>query len=207
MNPPGIIGERIAALLDQHDAVGLRDALVALLERSDSAARLRALDDAGLLTRIIPELEPARHTDQPRVHFLPVLAHSLETVAVVDWLFSQLSVVSSPSSAASHAEAAGTTDYGLPTTDSQDALPIAVRTYPELRYRSVYAAELRAHFAEQLGEGRSRATLFRLGALLHDVAKPACTAVEPDGRAESGQAQGTAESVRAGGDSEPCVPH
>src|SRR5213593_1145297 len=94
--------ERIAALLAQADAVGVRDALAALLERSDSTARLRALDDAGLLTRIIPELEPARDVDQPIVHFLPVLAHSLETVAAVDWLFSQLSVVRSPLSVAPH---------------------------------------------------------------------------------------------------------
>jgi putative nucleotidyltransferase with HDIG domain len=172
MNLLGTIGERIGALLDQNDAAGLRDALVTLLERPDSAVWLRALDDAGLLTRVIPELEPGRHTDQPRVHFLPVLAHSVETVAVVDWLFRQLSVVPSPSSETSHDEPAGTVVYGL---------PIAVQTHPDLRYRSVYAPELRAHFAEQLGEGRTRAALFRLGALLHDVAKPETKRPKPGG--------------------------
>jgi putative nucleotidyltransferase with HDIG domain len=181
MNLQSTIGERIAALLNQSDTAGLRNALVALLERSDSAVWLRALDDAGLLTRIIPELEPARSTDQPHVHFLPVLAHSLETVAVVDWLFGQLSVVCSPPSAISHGERAGTMDYRLQTTNSQQVLPIAVQTHPELRYRSVYAAELRAHFAEALDEGRSRAALFRLGALLHDVAKPQTKQSKPGG--------------------------
>jgi poly(A) polymerase len=181
MKLPHTIGERIAALLDQNDTAGLRDALIALLDRSDSAAWLRALDDAGLLTRIIPELEPARSTDQPNVHFLPVLAHSLETVAVVDWLFGQLSVIRSPSSVPSHEETAGTNDYGLSATGIQHQPPVAVQTHPELRYRSVYAAELRAHFAETLGEGRSRAALFRLGALLHDVAKPQTKQSKPGG--------------------------
>jgi len=51
-------------------------------------------------------------------------------------------------------------------------LPIAVQTYPELRYRTVYAAELLAHFVETVGGGQSRAALFRLAALLHDIAKP-----------------------------------
>jgi putative nucleotidyltransferase with HDIG domain len=180
MSLPSAIVERVAALLAHNDTAGLRDALAALLERPDSAMWLRGLDDAGLLTRIIPELEPARGTDQPIVHFLPVLAHSLEAVAAVDWLLGQLSVVSSPLSVGLHDEA-GATDYGLRTTDSRQALPVAVQTYPELRYRSVYAAELRAHFAETLGGGRSRAALFRLAALLHDVAKPQTKQPKPGG--------------------------
>jgi poly(A) polymerase/tRNA nucleotidyltransferase (CCA-adding enzyme) len=141
---------------------------------------LRVLDDAGLLTQIIPELEPARGTDQPHVHFLPVLAHSLEAVAVVDWLLSQLSVVRCPLAGASPA-GADTTDDGRRTTDSQQALPVAAQTYPELRYHSVYATELLAHFAETLGGGRSRAALFRLAALLHDIAKPQTKQLKPGG--------------------------
>jgi poly(A) polymerase/tRNA nucleotidyltransferase (CCA-adding enzyme) len=173
MSLPSVIGERIATLLAQDDAAGLRDALAALLERPDSAVWLRALDGAGLLTRIIPELEPARGTDQPHVHFLPVLAHSLETVAAVDWLLGQLSGAS--------LVGADMTDYGLRPPDLQQALPVALQTHPELRYRSVYAAELRAHFTETLGAGRSRAALFRLGALLHDIAKPQTKQPKPGG--------------------------
>jgi poly(A) polymerase/tRNA nucleotidyltransferase (CCA-adding enzyme) len=180
MSLPSAIVEQIAALLAQGTAADLRDALASLFERHDCAAWLRMLDDARLLTRIIPELEPARDTDQPVVHFLPVLAHSLETVAVVDWLFDQLSVVRSPLWEVPHNEI-GTTDYGQRTTDSRHALPVAVQTYPELRYRSLYAAELRAHFAETLGAGRSRAALFRLAALLHDVAKPQTKRPKPGG--------------------------
>src|SRR5436309_411361 len=117
--------ERIATLLAQDDPKSLRDALMALLEQPQSAAWLRALDHAGLLTRIVPELEPARHGDQPIVHFLPVLAHSLETVAAVDWLFSQLFVVRNPLSVAPHDESIAL-DNEQVTTDSRYALPIAV---------------------------------------------------------------------------------
>jgi poly(A) polymerase len=180
MSQLGAIVEGVAALLAQDDTVGLRDALVALLERADSAMCLRALDEAGLLTQIIPELESARHTDQPLVHFLPVLAHSLEAVAAVDWLFGQLSVVSRPSSLAWLAEA-DTTDNGQSATVSRRVLPVAVQTYLELRYQSVYAAELRAHFAETIGAGCSRAALFRLAALLHDIAKPQTKQPKPGG--------------------------
>jgi poly(A) polymerase/tRNA nucleotidyltransferase (CCA-adding enzyme) len=60
-------------------------------------------------------------------------------------------------------------------------LPVAVQTYPELRYRSVYADELLAHFAETLGGGQSRAALFRLAALLHDIAKPQTKQLKPGG--------------------------
>jgi tRNA nucleotidyltransferase/poly(A) polymerase len=171
----------IAALLDRDDLVGVREALIAQLDRPRAALRLRALDDAGLLTRIIPELEPARHTDQPIVHFLPVLAHSIEAVAAVDWLLGQLSVVHSPLSAAPHDEdTVDAADKGQETTDSQNGLPVAVQAHPELRFASVYVAELRAHFMGQV-DGHPRAALFKLATLLHDNAKPQTKQPKPGG--------------------------
>jgi poly(A) polymerase/tRNA nucleotidyltransferase (CCA-adding enzyme) len=129
----------IAAALARGDTDALRVALVDLLS-SDAATRLRALDAAGLLTQIIPALEPARTTDQPNVHFLPVLAHSLEAVAAAGWLLHQIGV-------------------GPPGV----ALPAGI-----------------AHFAEPIGR-YPRAALFKLGALLHDVAKPQTKQLTPDG--------------------------
>jgi putative nucleotidyltransferase with HDIG domain len=175
--------ERIATLVDQGDTAGVRDELVALLEHRHSARRLRALDAAGLLTRIIPELEPARSTDQPSVHFLPVLAHSIEAVAAVDWLFHELQV------------AKPTTDHRPPTADRQEeegergrggereieALPAAIQAYPELRYRSAYAEAFRERFAQLLDAARPRVALFKLATLLHDVAKPQTKQTKPDG--------------------------
>lgn len=150
---------RIAAALAAGAADDLRAALVALLAQADGAAQLRALDAAGLLTQIFPELEPARHTDQPRVHFLPVLEHSLEAVAAAEWLLGQLAAPPAP----------------RPTT-----LPAGIRANPSLAYRSKYAAQLHAHFAGALGR-YPRAVLFKLGALLHDVAKPQTKHLLPDG--------------------------
>src|SRR5690349_4161972 len=85
--------QRIAAQLAAGDTTGLRAELVTLLEQPGAIIGLRALDQAGLLTQIIPELEPARTTDQPHVHFLPVLAHSLEAVSAVEWLLGELQSV------------------------------------------------------------------------------------------------------------------
>jgi len=42
--------------------------------------------------------------------------------------------------------------------------------------------ELDAHFAMEIGDGQTRATLLKLAALLHDLGKPASRTVEPSGR-------------------------
>jgi poly(A) polymerase/tRNA nucleotidyltransferase (CCA-adding enzyme) len=160
--------QRIAGLLGGGDADQLRADLVALLANAGAAAGLRALDQAGLLTRIIPELEPARATDQPNIHFLPVLAHSLETVCAAEWLLGQLQAVAIGPPARSAI-------YNL-----QSALPVAVQTHPDLRYRSAYAEEIRQQFGQDIG-GYPRVALFKLAALLHDVAKPATKQPKPGG--------------------------
>jgi len=156
---------RMAALVAQANVAALRDELIALLLRPWSAAWLRVLDDARLLTQIIFELEPARNVEQPIVHFLPVLEHSLETVCAVDWLLRALD---------DERMDLEPDDYLLPShvSSAERAVPVAVQRQPGLRYRSAYADVLRAHFAEQLGAGYSRSALFKLAALLHDIAKP-----------------------------------
>lgn len=155
--------DRIKAAVRQNDRDSLREILVALLDAPWSNTTLRALDEAGLLTAIIPELEAARSVDQPHVHFLPVLAHSIEAVAAVDWLFYEL---------------------GAPTAAAppeRSAQPVAVQTHPDLRFRSAYAARLRDHFSHAPGDTHSRPALFKLAALLHDVAKPQTKRLKPEG--------------------------
>jgi poly(A) polymerase len=161
--------QRIATLLAAGDTDGLRAELVALLEPPGAIVGLRALDQSGLLTRIIPELEPARTTDQPSVHFLPVLAHSFETVCAVEWLLDELQVARRP-----------TTNNRRPALNPQSSAPVAVQVHPELHYQSMYAEQLRLHFAKQVG-GYPHAALFKLAALLHDIAKPATKQPKPGG--------------------------
>jgi poly(A) polymerase/tRNA nucleotidyltransferase (CCA-adding enzyme) len=175
---PPTYTQRIATLLAAGDTDGLRAELVLLLEQPGAIVALRALDQAGLLTQIIPELEPARATDQPHVHFLPVLAHMLETVAAVEWLLSELQVAKDERPTTSDQRPLTTDDgrsrdhppFSIPHPASR--IPVAVQTHPELRYQSVYAEELRQHFAEPV-DGFPRVALFKLAALLHDIAKPA----------------------------------
>jgi len=54
------------------------------LTARDSAAALRELDERGLLTTLIPELEAGRGFTQPSLHFYDVLDHNLAAVAAID---------------------------------------------------------------------------------------------------------------------------
>lgn len=161
---PSRLVDKLAAALEHSDAAAAREALLAVLAPAGAAGRLRALDGAGLLTRLIPELEPARHTDQPLVHFLPVLAHSVETVAALEWLLVQIE------------QSGQATDARQPLADR----PAAIQAHPELGYHSAYMAELREHFAGRVGR-YPRAALYKLAALLHDIAKPQTKQPKPDG--------------------------
>jgi tRNA nucleotidyltransferase/poly(A) polymerase len=58
----------------------IRDELAHLLAQPHAGSYLVRLDDLGLLTRILPELEPLRDLVQSPPHYLDGLSHSLETV-------------------------------------------------------------------------------------------------------------------------------
>src|SRR3954467_7946830 len=127
--------QRIATLLAAGDTNGLRTELVALLELPGAIIGLRALDQAGLLTQIIPELEPARATDQPNVHFLPVLAHSFETVCAVEWLLDEVQGTTDDRRTAND-ERQRKINPQFPIYNLQSAIPVAIQAHPELRYQS-----------------------------------------------------------------------
>ncbi|NTU82045.1 MAG: HDIG domain-containing protein, partial [Chloroflexales bacterium] len=112
------------------------------------------------------ELEPARACAQPRVHFLPVLAHILETVAALDWL-----IASVRDGWAAGAE-----------RPAPEELPVAVRTHPDLSRELPFAPELATLLNERRAGGHRRAALLKLAALLHDNAKPQTRAIHPDGK-------------------------
>lgn len=141
------------ALIENVAAERVRDELMKTLNVAQCASWLRYLDSVGMLTRIIPELEPARACDQPVVHFLPVLAHMLETVAALEWLLG-----------------------------NDSAPPVAAQTCPDLPRAFAYSDRLRTHIHQvQGGGGYRRAALLKLAALLHDNAKPQTRQPKPDG--------------------------
>lgn len=59
-------------------------ALLGALAPADAAARLRALDAGGTLTRLLPELEEGRGFAQPPLHHYTVLDHNLAAVEALD---------------------------------------------------------------------------------------------------------------------------
>lgn len=148
-------------LITSVSAERVRDELLRILALPGAGRWVNQLDDLRLLTTIIPELEPARACDQPRLHYLPVLGHLLEAVVAADWLIEQL-----------RPEAAG--------HDQAAVLPDAVWAHPELSATLPYVDRLHARF-DELVDGVPRVALYKLAVLLHDVAKPATKAIKPDG--------------------------
>ena len=167
LRPAPELAEQLRAAMPGLDGVAaerLRDELLKLLDAPAAAPALRYLDACGALTRLIPELEPARDCAQPRVHFLPVLAHILETVAALDWILAN--VEHGPQRAA---------------PSEPNTLPVAVRTHPALSKALPYREELAALMGERRSGGVRRAALLKLAALLHDNAKPQTKVSHPDG--------------------------
>jgi poly(A) polymerase len=62
----------------------IRDELVAILGLPSAARAVRRADALGLLSVILPEIEPMRTTAQPLPHRFPVLEHSLRALAGAD---------------------------------------------------------------------------------------------------------------------------
>ena len=64
----------------------VRSELLCLLSIPGSACFLHHLDELGLLTALIPELEETKGAEQPKEHFWDGFNHSLETVAAIEFL-------------------------------------------------------------------------------------------------------------------------
>ncbi|NJP07053.1 MAG: HD domain-containing protein [Chloroflexaceae bacterium] len=152
----------------------VRDELLKLLALTDAASWLWYLDDVRLLTRLIPELEPARTCDQPIVHFLPVLGHILEAVVCVEWILNHLAQPA-PRSTQGNARAMSQ------SVVTPSVLPVAVQTYPDLPLTLRSAVQLHDHMRLTIRSNHTRAALLKLAVLLHDVAKPQTKQPKPGG--------------------------
>lgn len=76
-----------AQMLNRSSPERVRDELLKLIAAPDAMSAIRELDDLGLLTVMIPELDEARGVSQPKEHYWDVFDHCVETVGrVVDVL-------------------------------------------------------------------------------------------------------------------------
>ncbi len=73
-----------AGLLARVASERVRDELLKLLSAPGVAGSLRRLDDLGLLTAVVPELEQARGVVQPPEHHYDVLDHCIETPGALE---------------------------------------------------------------------------------------------------------------------------
>jgi len=147
-----------AALAGRPAAERLREELVRLLRLPGATPHLQRLDALGLLSPLLPELDPLRGCVQPNVHYWDVFEHSLQSVAGVELCLAALKVP-------------GYTFQPAPATIT-----------PALLSFEPYTDQLRAYLEEQLPGGHSRLLLLKLCALIHDLGKPATRTVEPNGR-------------------------
>jgi len=127
----------------------LREELVRLLALPGSDDLVRYLDELGLLTAVIPELEEMKGVEQPKEHYWNVFNHSVETVATVEFLLRE-------------------SEWKYGGRDLLAAPP--------------WSEDIGRHFEEEVSSGSTRRLLLKLGALLHDVAKPAAKTVDETGR-------------------------
>ncbi len=83
------LAKRDAARIADVSPDRLRDELCKVLGLSDAKSALRLLDDIGVLSRIMPELDAARGVTQPIEHYWDVFDHLVETVGYMDGLLDE----------------------------------------------------------------------------------------------------------------------
>jgi len=143
-----------ASLLSRAAPERQRDELMRILATSRAAPGVRLADNLGLLEPILPEVTATRGEEQPKEHQWDVFEHSLEAVAALDAL------LSSKEPADGH----------------------WARLWRELWRKMDEFPAVGGHFQEEVSQGHSRVALLKLGALLHDVAKPETRTIDDDGR-------------------------
>jgi len=133
----------------------VRDELVRLFAQPQAIAGVELLDELGLLTSVIPELEPARGMTQPAAHQWDVFQHVLETVRALEWLLDRLR-----------------------------GREIPWRWDPTLTLNpdQLHVDRVLAHLEAPSSAAGTRAVLLKFATLLHDIAKPQCRTIDAAGR-------------------------
>jgi poly(A) polymerase len=77
---------RYAGLIIRVSGERIHEELVRIFSSSRTGYIVRCMDNLGLLTVLIPELESGRETEQPQEHHWKVLDHAIETVAAAGFI-------------------------------------------------------------------------------------------------------------------------
>lgn len=77
-----------AMILDRSSPERIRDELLKILAAPGAMSSVRMLDDLGLLSVVLPELDEAREVSQPKEHYWDVFTHCVETVGRVEAILS-----------------------------------------------------------------------------------------------------------------------
>ena len=137
----------------------IRDEFVRLLNARSVAYHLQLLDELGLMTSILPDVEALREQRQTPPHRHNVWWHTLMTVDAAERIWQILNCIFKES-AICHLESAMYADAPDPAWD-------------EVRETlSPFAPALVRHLRRPMTAPRYRRTLLILAALLHDVGKP-----------------------------------
>ncbi len=152
---------RDGAALSQVSGERIREELAHLLALPRAAFYLNQLEDLGLLTTILPELEPLRGLVQPFPHCFDGLSHSLETVRALEILLEE-------------AEGTGGPERGISSSESPDERLAGVL--------SPFAGRVLSHLNQVMSADRPRLVTLKLAALLHDTGKPAARTIDEGGR-------------------------
>jgi putative nucleotidyltransferase with HDIG domain len=151
---------QVAPAIARVSAERVRDEVLALLALPRTARALRRLDALGLLTVILPEIEPMRATSQPAPHRFDVLEHSLRAVAAADRVLEDLGRL---------APSAGTLAAHLAETlggevERRQVLKLAALLHDVAKPETRQLVDGRIRFFEHdvIGAGRARAIGERL---------------------------------------------
>jgi tRNA nucleotidyltransferase/poly(A) polymerase len=120
---------------------------------------MRALDELGALTVLVPPLIPCRGLTQGTLHHWDVFEHSLEVIDALDRVVDLLYTGINDPAAGSVPPASDNAFTRLP---HPTALDLSGHNEPMLK-----------HIEKPLAEGQTRLTLLKMAALFHDIGKPA----------------------------------
>ena len=76
-------------ILERSSPERVRDELLKIFAAPRVVESIRALDDLGLLSVVLPELDEARNVSQPKEHYWDVFNHCVETVGKVEAILGQ----------------------------------------------------------------------------------------------------------------------